>query len=128
MDELRAVAAGVRVYLKASGCCSSATRFRVAAPVWISTVDRDFALARVAMVPANGAVGPHATVVLVHTASGRWTVIALGTAKLACGVAPSVRRDWACDVAASRGRGPRQSRNGHSGRSERERQASSCDG
>lgn len=89
--EARAVQAGVRTYAATSGCCISAgVRF---VGTWISTVDRDFGVAKIVSLGTDGSPGPRATAVLVHTHSGRWTVIALGTARLACGVAPQIRRD-----------------------------------
>ena len=90
--ETRALKAGLQTYLSTSGCCAVA-RFRLVGPAWISTVDKDFGSARIRATNPNGRPGPQATAVLVHTHSGRWTVIAFGSAKLACGVIPPVRSD-----------------------------------
>lgn len=89
--EARALFAGVRTYLATSGCCRvGSVRLEKA---WLSTVNKDFGVAKIATTGVNGPRGPRATAVLVHTRSGRWTVIALGTAGLACGVAPKIRGD-----------------------------------
>lgn len=90
-NETQALTAGIRIYTTTSGCCAIG-RFRITA-AWISTVNPDFAVAKVAASEPSGGPGPHATAVLVHTHSGRWTVIALGTAKLACGLNPRIRHD-----------------------------------
>lgn len=90
--ELKALAASVRDYVRVSGCCAANTKLRVISGS-VSTVNRDFATVSIPVKDSRGSAGPRATVVLVHTYSGRWTVIALGTARLACGVSPAIRRD-----------------------------------
>ncbi len=90
--ETRGLQAGIRTYIATSGCCGEGADFRLVS-TWISTVNRDFGIARLLAVTRDGTPGPRATVVLVHTRSGKWTPIAFGTARLACGVTPKIRRD-----------------------------------
>lgn len=89
--ERRAITRSVRLYTHASGCCA-AVPIRVLSPIWISTKDPDFAAARIKAVGSTPP-GPRATVILVHTYSRRWVVIALGSARLACAVPAAVRSD-----------------------------------
>jgi hypothetical protein len=91
-SEARAMRAGVTSYVLGSGCCIVGTRFRVLGS-WVSTVQSDFGRINIATYDRSRRVGPRATVVLVHTRSGVWTVIAFGTARIACGVTPQIRRD-----------------------------------
>ncbi len=90
--EQLAIARSVQLYTHTSGCCA-VVRFRVLRPIWISTKDADFAAARIEALGPNSSPGPRATVILVHTYSRKWVVIALGTARLACAVPASARED-----------------------------------
>ncbi len=87
--EVRAIVASARAFART--CCGIARISATAARV--STVDRDFAAVTIRDTGTGGPPGPRATVVLVHTYSGRWTVVALGTARLACGISGAVRKD-----------------------------------
>ncbi len=92
--------AGVRTYVATSGCCAAGTGLRFLSAS-VSTVNKDFGTARVAARTQDGSLGPRATIVLVHTRSGRWTAIAFGTNGLACGLNPKIRRDLRLTTCAS---------------------------
>lgn len=89
--EKAGIAAGVRGYMKTSGCCATARAKLILYRV--SSLDPDFATVTIHAVRPGGLDGPSAIAVLVHTYSGQWATIAFGTARLACGVQPRVRRD-----------------------------------
>lgn len=91
-SEVRGIQAGVRTYAATSDCCAPGTGLRFISAS-VSTYNKDFALARVAARTMEGIPGPRATVVVVHTRSGKWTAIAFGTTRLACGLNPRIRRD-----------------------------------
>ena len=82
--EAKAIIASTQAYVL--NCCRIGRT--AVTSIQISTVDTDFARAAIS---APG--GPHGTGVLVHTHSGRWTVIALRTARLACGISTTIRHD-----------------------------------
>lgn len=90
--EVKGIQAGVRTYAATSGCCAPGTTLRFLSAA-VSTHNKDFGVAKVAARTQDGGLGPRATVVLVHTRSGRWTAIAFGTNRLACGLNPKIRRD-----------------------------------
>lgn len=90
--ERQAISKSVRLYTAESGCCANA-QFRILTPIWVSTKDRDFAVARILALGTNASAGPSATVVLVHTSSHKWVAIALGTARLACALPNAIRND-----------------------------------
>jgi hypothetical protein len=90
--EQQAISRSVRLYTAASGCCAT-SRFRVLTPIWVSTKDRDFAIARIRALGQNASAGPSAAVVLIHTYSRKWVVIALGSARLACALPNAIRHD-----------------------------------
>lgn len=62
--EARALRIGVETYVTTSGCCASGVRVRLMR-AWISTVDKDFAVARIAVSVPRAIPGPNATAVLV---------------------------------------------------------------
>ncbi len=90
--ELRSISTAVRGYAHSSGCWATG-RVRVLRPAWISTVDPAFRVTTVAIARATGGAAPRASIVLVHAYSGALVVIALGTARLACGVTPAIRHN-----------------------------------
>ena len=90
--ETKGIRAATGSYIATSGCCVKGITFRLVG-AWVSTVNGDFALARVAAIERNGKPGPRANVVLVNTRSGKWIPIAFGSARLACGVAHRIRAD-----------------------------------